>query len=70
MPIMVSLSQADAVRKFEDAGWAIVEPTNKRATGGSVMMKRTIDGNVSHILVMPNGERSAQPPDAAQIRDW
>ncbi len=34
------------------------------------MMKRIVDGNVSHILVMPNGERSAQPPDAAQIRDW
>jgi hypothetical protein len=66
---MVSLLQAEAVRKLEDAGWAIVEPTNKRATGGPVMMKRIIAGDVSHILVMPNGERSAQPTDA-QIRDW
>jgi hypothetical protein len=67
---MVSLLQADAVRKLEDVGWAIVEPTNKHAIGGPVMMKRVIDGNVSHILVMPNGEHSAPPPTAAQIRDW
>ena len=32
---MVSLLQADAVRKFENAGWAIVESTNKRATCNS-----------------------------------
>ena len=40
------------------------------AIGGSVMMMRMLDGNVIHTLVMPNGERSAQPPTAAQIRDW
>jgi hypothetical protein len=67
---MVSLAQAEAVRKLEAAGWLIVEPSNKCATGGPVMMKRTFNGNVSHILVMPNGERSAQLPTAAQIRDW
>ena len=67
---MVSLVQAQAVRRLEAAGWVIVEPSNKYATGGPVMMMRTFDGDVSHILVMPNGERSAQPPTAAQIRDW
>jgi hypothetical protein len=34
------------------------------------MMKRVLNGDVSHILVMPNGERSAQLPTAAQIQDW
>jgi len=34
------------------------------------MMRRWLDGDVVHILVMPNGERSAQPPTDAQIRDW
>jgi hypothetical protein len=67
---MVSLVQAQAVRKLEAAGWVIVEPSNKCATGGPVMMMRMFDGYVNHILVMPNGERSAQPPTAAQIRDW
>ena len=67
---MVSLAQAEAVQKLEAVGWRIVEPSNKRATGGPVMMKRVFDGDVSHILVMPNGERSAKLPTAAQIQDW
>jgi hypothetical protein len=67
---MVSLVQAQAVQKLETEGWAIVEPTDKRAIGGPVMMKRMLDGHVIHTLVMPNGERSTQPPTAAQIRDW
>jgi len=67
---MVSLVQAQAVQKLKAEGWVIVEPTGKRAIGGSVMMMRMLDGNVIHTLVMPNGERSAQPPTAAQIRDW
>ena len=67
---MVSLAQAEAVQKLEAAGWLIVEPSNKRAIGGAVMMKRVLNGDVSHILVMPNGERSAQLPTAAQIQDW
>jgi hypothetical protein len=67
---MVSLVQAKAVQKLEAEGWVIVEPTDKRAIGGSVMMMRMLDGHVIHTLVMPNGERRAQPPTAAQIRDW
>ena len=67
---MVSLAQAQAVQKLEAEGWMIVEPSNKRAMGGPVMMRRWLDGDVVHILVMPNGERSAQPPTAAHIRDW
>ena len=67
---MVSLVQAQAVQKLEAEGWAIVEPTDRRAIGGPVMMKHMLDGHVIHALVMPNGERSAQPPTAAQIRDW
>jgi hypothetical protein len=67
---MVSLVQAQAVQKLEAEGWMIVEPTGKAATGGPVMMRRTSDGHEIHTLVMPNGERSAQPPTAAQIRDW
>ncbi len=67
---MVSLAQAQAVQKLEAEGWVIVERSSKRALGGPVMMKRQSDGAVIHILVMPNGERSAQPPTAAQIRDW
>jgi hypothetical protein len=67
---MVSLSQAQAVQKLEAEGWRIVEPSSKQAKGGPIMMKRRSDGDVNHILVMPNGERSAQPPTAAQIRDW
>jgi hypothetical protein len=50
---MISLLQAEAVRKLESAGWAIVEPSNKRAIGGPVMMKREIEGNMSHMLIMP-----------------
>jgi hypothetical protein len=67
---MVSLAQAQAVQKLEAEGWMIVEPSNKRAMGGPVMMRRRLDGDVVNILVMPNGERSAQPPTDAQIRDW
>jgi len=67
---MVSLVQTQAVQKLQAEGWAIVEPTDKRGMGGPVMMMRMSDGHVIHTLVMPNGERSAQPPTAAQIRDW
>jgi hypothetical protein len=67
---MVSLAQAQAVQKLEAEGWVIVEPSDKRALGGPVMMMRMLDGQLVHILVMPNGERSQQPPTAAQIRDW
>jgi hypothetical protein len=67
---MVSLVQAQAVQKLESDGWVIVEPSDKRTVGGPVMMTRMVDGHVIHILVMPNGEQSPQPPTAAQIRDW
>jgi hypothetical protein len=67
---MVSLAQGQAVQKLEADGWTTVEPSHKQATGAPVMMKRQSDGNVAHILVMPNGECSALPPTAAQIRDW
>jgi hypothetical protein len=67
---MVSLAQAQAVQKFEAEGWRIVQPSRKRAKGGPVMMKRQSDDEASHILIMPNGERSGQPPTPAQIRDW
>jgi hypothetical protein len=67
---MVSLSQAQTVQALKAEGWRIVEPKSVRAKGGSVMMKRQLDGDVSHILIMPNGERSAQRPTAAQIREW
>lgn len=68
---MVSLLQAQVVQKLEAEGWVIVEPSGKkRAMGGPIMMMRMLDGHVTHILVMPNGERSAQPPTVAQIRDW
>jgi len=66
---MVSLAQAQAVQKFEAEGW-IVQPSRKQAKGGPVMMKRQTDADVSHILIMPDGERSGQPPTPAQIRDW
>jgi len=46
----------------------IVEPSSKQAKGGPILIKRQSDGDLSHILVMPNGERSS--PTAAQIRDW
>jgi hypothetical protein len=67
---MVSLAQAQAVQKFEAEGWTIVEPSKRRGEGGPVLMMRHQDGNLVHIFVMPNGERSAQPPTDAQIRDW
>jgi hypothetical protein len=67
---MVSLLQAQAVQKLEVEGWVIVEPSDKHAVGGPVMMMRILDAHVIHIFVMPNGERSPQPPTAAQIRDW
>jgi hypothetical protein len=67
---MVSLAQAQAVQKLEAEGWMMVEPSNKRAKGGRVMMMRRLEGDAVHILVMPNGERSAQAPTDAQIRDW
>jgi hypothetical protein len=68
---MVSLAQAQAVQKFEAEGWRIVQRSHKQAKGGPVMMKRQSDDDeVSHILIMPNGERSGQPPTPAQIRDW
>ena len=65
---MVSLARAQAVRELEAADWMIVEPSAKQANGGPILMKRQSDGDLSHILVMPNGERSS--PTAAQIRDW
>ena len=65
---MVSLAQAQAVRQLEAEGWMIVEPSTKQAKGGPILMKRQSDGDLIHILVMPNGERSS--PTAAQIRDW
>ena len=55
-------------RELEAADWMIVEPSAKQANGGPILMKRQSDGDLSHILVMPNGERSS--PAAAQIRDW
>ena len=67
---MVSLAQAEAVRELEAEGWAIVEPSNRHAAGGRVMLSRTIDGQVRHMLLMPNGQRSAQPPTAQEILDW
>jgi hypothetical protein len=67
---MVSLAQAQAVQKLEANGWVVVEPTGKRAIGGPVMMTRMVGDHVIHTLIMPNGERSGQPPTAAQIRDW
>ena len=67
---MVSLAQAQVVQKFEAEGWRIVQPSRKQVKGGPVMMKRESDDDVSHILIMPNGERSGQPPTPAQIRDW
>ena len=42
---MVSLAQAQAVQKLEAEGWMIVEPSNKRAKGGPVMMMRRLDGD-------------------------
>jgi hypothetical protein len=66
---MVSLVQAQTVRKLEAEGWRIVEPSSKQAKGGPIMMKRRSDGDVIHILIMPNG-RNTQPPTSAQIRDW
>lgn len=67
---MVSLAQAQAVQKLEAEGWTIIEPTNTGTKDARVMMKRRTDGDVVHILVMPNGERTAQPPTDAQIRAW
>jgi hypothetical protein len=67
---MVSLMQAQTVQQLEAEGWSIVEPLHRRATGGRVMMTRMSDGRTIYIFVMPNGERSAQSPTAAQIRDW
>ena len=67
---MVALAQAQAIQKLEAEGWTIVESSKKQAAGGPVMMKRGAGGNLVHIFVMPSGERSAQPPTDAQIRDW
>jgi hypothetical protein len=47
----------------------MVEPTSKQAKGGPVMMRRRSIGDVVHILVMPNGERRAQPPTPRKF-DW
>ena len=65
---MVSLAQAQAVRQLEAEGGIIVEPSSKQAKGGPILMKRQSDGDLIHILFMPNGERSSPTP--AQIRDW
>ena len=65
---MVSLAQAQAVQQLEAEGWMTVEPSSKQAKGGPILMKRQSGGDLIHILVMPNGERSS--PTAAQIRDW
>jgi hypothetical protein len=67
---MVSLMQAQTVQQLEAEGWSIVEPSHRPATGGPVMMTRMSDGRRIYIFVMPNGERGAQSPTAAQIRDW
>jgi hypothetical protein len=67
---MVSLAQAKAVQDLEADGWVIVEPSNEHAAGGRVMMTSTIGGHARYILVMPNGQRSAQPPTASEIQDW
>jgi hypothetical protein len=67
---MVSLAQAQAVQKLEAEGWTIVEPSKRRSNGGPVMMMRRLDGDLVHVFVMSNGERSGQPPTDAQIRDW
>jgi hypothetical protein len=67
---MVSLVQAQTVRKLEAEGWRIVEPSSKQVKGGPIMLKRRSDGDVIHILIMPYGERNTQPPTAMQIRDW
>jgi hypothetical protein len=34
------------------------------------MMTRKIGGHARYILVMPDGQRSAQPPTASEIQDW
>lgn len=65
---MVSLTQAQSIANLEADGWTIVEPSSKQVKGGPILMKRQSDGHLSHILVMPNGERGS--PTAAQIRDW
>jgi hypothetical protein len=67
---MVSLAQAQAVQKLEAEGWTIIEPTGNGTKDARVMMTRRAGGDVVHILVMPNGERSAQPPTDEQIRAW
>jgi hypothetical protein len=67
---MVSLAQGQTVHKLEAEGWAVVESSRKQAQGGPVMMMRQVNSDVAYILVMPNGERSAQPPTPEQIRDW
>jgi hypothetical protein len=67
---MVALAQAQAVQKLEAEGWTIVESAKKRLAGGPVMMKRGAGGNLVHIFVMANGDRSAQPPTDEQIREW
>ena len=69
---MVSLAQAQAVQKLEAEGWMIVEPSNKRAKGGPVMMMRRLDGDAVHILVMPNAWRTqrATTDGRANSRDW
>jgi hypothetical protein len=67
---MVSLMQAQTVQQLQVEGWSIVEPSHRRAAGGPVMMTRKSEGRTIYVFVMPNGERSAQSPTAAQIRDW
>lgn len=68
---MVSLVQAQTVQQLEVKGWSTVEPSHRRARrGGPVMMTRMSDGRELYNFVMPNGKRSAEPPTAAQIRDW
>jgi hypothetical protein len=67
---MTSLMQAQAVQQLEKDGWSIVEPTGTSSKGGPVMMSRTVDGDVRHTFVMPDGTRRADPPTAAEIREW
>jgi hypothetical protein len=67
---MTSLMQAQAVQQLEKNGWSIVEPTGTGNKGGAVMMSRTVDGEVRHTFVMPDGTRPADAPTAAEIREW
>ena len=64
--------QARTVKQLQQSGWVTIQPSQP-VDDGSVLMQLTTPEGVSHIIVMPDGERvdarqklGKSPPAATQ----